>query len=97
MDLLHIPTPWHNTACKIRNDPVLYVVRSNIILEALRSKQYEGEWIPAVKGHGGFFSLQRVKELGPFRTQIEEKSGVLGMKDPVLQMIPIQTPDSKLK
>ncbi|MCJ1466653.1 dityrosine synthesis enzyme [Pseudocyphellaria aurata] len=97
-DLLHIPTPWHNTACQIQNDPVLYVVRSKIIYEALRSRRYEGEWIPAVKGHGGFFSLQRVKELGLSGTQaqvhsiIEENASGLGRKDPVLQTIPIQTP-----
>ena len=69
-DLLHIPTPWHNTACKIQNDPTLYIIKSNIVREALHSKRYEGEWIPAVKGHGGFFSLHRVNELGAQAGQI---------------------------
>lgn len=64
-DLLHVPTRRHNTACLIRNDPIIYIIKSNIILEALRSKRFEGEWVPAVKGHGGFFSLHRVNELGP--------------------------------
>lgn len=69
-DLLHIPTPWHNTACQIQNDPTLYIVKSHLVLEALRSKRYEGEWIPAVKGHGGFFLLRKPHELGPHDAQV---------------------------
>lgn len=42
-DLLHIPTPWHNTACQIQNDPTLYIIKSHIVLEALRSKRYMKE------------------------------------------------------
>lgn len=68
-DLLHIPTPWHNTACQIQNDPTLYIIKSHIVREAVRSNRYEGEWIPAVKGHGGFFSLQLINELGSPGTQ----------------------------
>ncbi|MCJ1424167.1 dityrosine synthesis enzyme [Sticta canariensis] len=86
-DLLHIPTPWHNTACQIQNDPTLYIIKSNIVREALRSKRYEGEWIPAVKGHGGFFSLRTVNELGPQAGQIhrliQEESQPAWKEEPI--------------
>ncbi|KAI9891479.1 MAG: hypothetical protein M1814_002798 [Vezdaea aestivalis] len=76
-DLLHIPTPWHNTACQIEGDRKLYIVKSNVIREALKSKKCTGQWIPASNGHGGYYSLKRiVQATGPgLRAKVEAKQG----------------------
>lgn len=62
-DLLHIPTPWHNTVCQIKGDSTLYVVKSAVAQKALKSEKYRGGWIAATKDHGGYYSLQKVDML----------------------------------
>ena len=52
-DLLHIPTPWHNCILRLEHDPMLYLVKSGLVQEALQSKEFNGEWVTSEKGGDG--------------------------------------------
>ncbi|EGV66439.1 hypothetical protein CANTEDRAFT_100455 [Yamadazyma tenuis ATCC 10573] len=43
-DLLHIPTPWHNTVLKIEGDSMYYVTKTNNIMKAIQEGTYTGGW-----------------------------------------------------
>jgi hypothetical protein len=66
VDLLHIPTPWHNSVVQVAGSPYLYVTKSKVVADAIASKEFSGTWIEGgTPGWlGGFYSLQskRVSE-----------------------------------
>lgn len=43
-DLLHIPTPWHNTILVVENDPTHYITRTSAIMEAMMEGTHLGAW-----------------------------------------------------
>lgn len=64
-DLLHLPTPWHNSVVQITNatNPAFYyVIKSELVTEALEKGSYTGAFIPGDgKAVGGYYSIQRVE------------------------------------
>lgn len=43
-DLLHIPTPWHNSIVKINDKDPYYVVKSKEILNVINCNKAQGGW-----------------------------------------------------
>ena len=59
-DLLHTPTPWHNCILRLENDPMLYLVKSGVVHQALEGKKFGGEWVTPEGDDGcqGHFHLR---------------------------------------
>ncbi|KAH3679600.1 hypothetical protein WICMUC_000832 [Wickerhamomyces mucosus] len=60
-DLLHIPTPWHNSIIKIEGADTYYLAKSKIVIDAIEDGHYEGEWVSSdiQTGYGGHFYLKK--------------------------------------
>ncbi|KAI9657803.1 MAG: hypothetical protein M1829_006869 [Trizodia sp. TS-e1964] len=58
-DLLHIPTPWHNSVFRMENDPTYYVTKAKVIFDAFKAKTYYGKWIEDTAQGGGYFHLSK--------------------------------------
>lgn len=56
-DLLHIPTPWHNSVVKIDNCDIYFIIKSNKVEEEIRKGNGSGGWDPN-NLHYIFFSNQ---------------------------------------
>ncbi|EMG48580.1 hypothetical protein G210_0817 [Candida maltosa Xu316] len=54
-DLLHIPTPWHNTIVKIDDRDVYFVIKSKKVEQEIENGNGRGEWDP-INLHYMFFS-----------------------------------------
>ena len=59
-DLLHTPTPWHNCLLRLENDPMLYLVKSATVHDALKSRKFGGGWVSPEGDHGcqGYYYLK---------------------------------------
>lgn len=55
-DLLHIPTPWHNSIFKLKGKEFYYITKSEIIKKAMIENDYQGSW----KEEEGYFELEKV-------------------------------------
>ena len=56
LDLLHVPTPWHNCVVEIQGHPFLYVTKSRVVHEALDSGEFSGGAVDDDE-QGGYFKL----------------------------------------
>ncbi|KAI1464293.1 Pyoverdine/dityrosine biosynthesis protein-domain-containing protein [Daldinia caldariorum] len=45
LDLLHIPTPWHNCVAKVAGSEVLYVTKAKVVREALARGEMVGKLV----------------------------------------------------
>lgn len=63
-DLLHIPTPWHNSILEIEGEQMLYAVKSKVVLEAIQRKDFVGGWVAADTPSSGGRYLVR-KDVSP--------------------------------
>ncbi|CCH43697.1 Spore wall maturation protein DIT1 [Wickerhamomyces ciferrii] len=66
-DLLHIPTPWHNSIVKVEGHRYIYLTKSRVVLDAVNQGIYTSEWNKGdfEAGIGGHFYLkcaQKAKE-----------------------------------
>ncbi|RYP65008.1 hypothetical protein DL771_008505 [Monosporascus sp. 5C6A] len=58
-DLLHVPTPWHNSLVEVAGHPTLFVVKSKAVRDALSSGEFSGGWADGShQGVAGHFRLQ---------------------------------------
>ncbi|CAG8983879.1 hypothetical protein HYALB_00005518 [Hymenoscyphus albidus] len=71
-DLLHIPTPWHNCTFQFMDSPIIYVVKSKIIKDALQSGLVEGGWVEGRPGKRGYFEIRKSQPQPP-STETEKK------------------------
>lgn len=62
-DLLHIPTPWHNSIAKVEDSPKVHVLKSAAVKEAVSTHKYAGDWVEGdlAHGQGGFFALSKAE------------------------------------
>ena len=58
-DILHIPTPWHNAILEIEGHDTRYIVKSKIVLKALKSQVYLGGWVKDGQCRSGRFVLRK--------------------------------------
>lgn len=56
-DLLHVPTPWHNSVVEIEGHPTLYVTKSKIARSALKEGAFTGGWTECGSSLEGHFHL----------------------------------------
>ncbi|KAJ9667592.1 dityrosine synthesis enzyme [Coniosporium apollinis] len=56
-DLLHVPTPWHNSIVKIHNHDGWLLVKAILVKDAEKSGQYTSSWVEGSIGSGGYFLL----------------------------------------
>jgi hypothetical protein len=61
VDLLHIPTAWHNCVFQFADSPVIYIAKAKIVRDALNEGLVTGGWIEGSLGKGGYFELRRVE------------------------------------
>lgn len=58
VDLLHVPTPWHNCLVEIGGYSNLIMTKSNTVKAALSSGKFRGGWIPGAHADtAGYFRL----------------------------------------
>ncbi|KAL9625218.1 MAG: hypothetical protein Q9160_000620 [Pyrenula sp. 1 TL-2023] len=62
-DLLHIPTPWHNSIAKVEDSPKVHVLKSAAVKEAVSERKFAGDWVEGdlAHGKGGFFALSKTE------------------------------------
>jgi len=60
-DLLHIPTPWHNTIVKVEGHRFCYLTKSRVVMDAEAKGLYKSQWIKGElsKGTGGYWYLTK--------------------------------------
>lgn len=60
-DLLHIPTPWHNSIIKVEGHRYFYLAKSKIVMDAESKGLYNGEWRKGdvESGLGGYWYLTK--------------------------------------
>ena len=58
VDLLHIPTPWHNCVVEVAGSPFLFVTKSGVVDQAVKAGVLTGGWVPGSAGRGGYFRLE---------------------------------------
>ncbi|GAB1317005.1 Pyoverdine/dityrosine biosynthesis protein [Madurella fahalii] len=51
VDLLHVPTPWHNCIATVSGQPTIVMTKSKVVRDALAEGEFNGDW--ADEGHGG--------------------------------------------
>lgn len=69
VDLLHVPTPWHNCLVEISGHSTLIMTKSNTVKTALSSGKFGGGWIQGIQqGVAGYFRLQPIE---PIKHKIE--------------------------
>lgn len=56
-DLLHIPTPWHNSIAKVAGRDGWVVVKKKAITEAVAAGGCVADWVQGDKGGGGGYTL----------------------------------------
>lgn len=58
VDLLHVPTPWHNCLAEVSPESSLIMTKAKIVQAALSSGKFCGGWMAGTKqGMGGYFRL----------------------------------------
>ena len=66
VDLLHVPTPWHNCLVEVVGHATLTMTKSNAVKAALSSGKFVGGWIPGIHhGLAGYFRLQPIESMQP--------------------------------
>jgi uncharacterized membrane protein YedE/YeeE len=60
-DLLHIPTPWHNSIVEIDGSDVLFLTKAKMVREAIAKGLMEGGFVGAGEFGGGYFKLARLQ------------------------------------
>lgn len=79
LDLLHIPTPWHNCVVKLANSGgVLLVTKAKVVRAALAKGSVTGGLIGRKEGRA-FFALRKEKEM---KDAISEDSAKQEVKVP---------------
>ncbi|KAI1859140.1 hypothetical protein JX265_010617 [Neoarthrinium moseri] len=59
VDLLHVPTPWHNCLVEIAGCETLFMVKAKTVRDALSSGKFSGGWVDgSLDGVAGHFRLQ---------------------------------------
>ena len=83
-DLLHIPTPWHNYILRLEHDPMLYLVKSGLVQEALDKKSFDGEWVTSggYDGCQGHFYLKSSSSSNSGSSEQVTNGGVEGERKP---------------
>ena len=62
VDLLHVPTPWHNCLVEVSGHSTLIMTKSNAVKAALSSGKFGGGWIQGMyQGIAGYFRLQPIE------------------------------------
>lgn len=66
VDLLHVPTPWHNCLVEVCGHSNLIMTKSHTVRTALSSGQFGGGWIQGTHhGVAGYFRLQPIESTKP--------------------------------
>lgn len=62
-DLLHIPTPWHNSVIKVQGEDLYFIGKSEVVKMAITEGTYGGKWIEGdlSAGRGGHFTIWKVE------------------------------------
>jgi pyoverdine/dityrosine biosynthesis protein Dit1 len=61
VDLLHVPTPWHNCLVEVSGHSTLIMTKSEVVKTALSSGKFDGGWTQGIhQGVAGHFRLQPV-------------------------------------
>lgn len=64
VDLLHVPTPWHNCLVEVSGHSTLIMTKSNTVKSALSSGKFGGGWIQGIhQGVAGYFRLQPMEPM----------------------------------
>lgn len=59
-DLLHVPTPWHNSLVEVEGCDKLAMTKSGLVRDALESGKYAGGWVEGTNdGVAGRFRLRQ--------------------------------------
>jgi hypothetical protein len=58
VDLLHIPTPWHNCVVEVAGAPFTFVTKSGVVDDAIKSGALHGGWVAGEGSRGGYFHLE---------------------------------------
>lgn len=74
-DLLHIPTPWHNSVIKVKGQDLYCIGKSEVVKNAISHGTYNGEWVEGdlESGVGGHFIMW--KSEGPAISKIPVQVG----------------------
>ncbi|KAF2493421.1 hypothetical protein BU16DRAFT_528727 [Lophium mytilinum] len=58
-DLLHVPTPWHNTMVKMAPQDGFLLIKACLVHEAIGEGKYTSAWVESnlTTGEGGYFLL----------------------------------------
>ncbi|KAL8408524.1 hypothetical protein RB594_007092 [Gaeumannomyces avenae] len=68
VDLLHVPTPWHNCLVEVAGHPGPIMTKSRAVREALARGEFVGGWVEGDRlGVAGRFSLELPSRLQPKR------------------------------
>jgi len=84
LDMLHVPTPWHNCVVEISGSGILRVTKSKVARESLASGGLEGQFVEGQAGRGAYFIMYQrseeeadVKDLETIPSQAKQVSTVL--------------------
>lgn len=86
VDLLHVPTPWHNCLVEVSGQSTLIMTKSKTAKTALSSGKFRGGWTKGTQqGMGGYFFLQlndpmKPKNKTPFKSVIDRRTEELDME-----------------
>jgi pyoverdine/dityrosine biosynthesis protein Dit1 len=53
VDLLHVPTPWHNCLVEVAGRPALVMTKARVVKEAMAAGDFSGRWVGDDEGRCG--------------------------------------------
>lgn len=60
VDLLHIPTPWHNCLVKVVGQKGFLVTKARAVKQAIENGNLTGVWVDGSNDLGGYFMVQKI-------------------------------------
>jgi hypothetical protein len=74
-DLLHVPTPWHNTMVKMASHDGFLLIKACLVHEALAEGKYTSTWIEnnPTTGEGGYFLLTATTTATPRKLTLAQR------------------------
>jgi hypothetical protein len=84
LDLLHIPTPWHNSVVQLAGSDVILVTKAKLARAALATGNMTGG-LAETEGGRAYFSLQK-KDAAVPATTVSEVVEVDGAKDSTVKV-----------